>query len=300
MAPTTIITEKTPFLTNAQVLAKAPAAGAHAPVDAASNRYSFVPTITVVDALRDIGWFPIEVNQSGVYKDGKDGFQRHMIRFSNLKTTSLKMENRIDLVLYNSHDLTSILDLYAGIFRKVCANGLIAWDKMYNFKHKHIGFNMDDFLESARNLAGSMGNISDRIEDMQRIELEPQEQSFLATSALMLRFPGELADAPVNPVDLLQPRWSIDRGKTDLWTTFNTVQENVIKGGLPSQKRTETGRKRKPTRPITALKADLELNKALWFLTESMAAIKRGADPVAVRKDFTERYLDKAVGSDLN
>lgn len=78
------------------------------------------------------------------------------------------MENRIDLVLYNSYDLTSILDLYAGILRKVCANGLIAWDKMYNFKHKHIGFNMGEFLESARSLAGSMGNISGRIEDMQR------------------------------------------------------------------------------------------------------------------------------------
>lgn len=300
MTPTTIITEKSRFLTNAQVLAAAPAAGAHAPVDAASGRYSFVPTITVVDALRDIGWFPIEVNQAGVYKDSKDGFQRHMIRFSNLRTTSVKMENRIDLVLYNSHDLTSILDLYAGILRKICTNGLIAWDKMYNFKHKHIGFNMDEFLESARTLAGSTGKIADRIEDMQRIELEPQEQSFLATSALMLRFPGKLEDAPINPVDLLQPRRDVDRGKTDLWTTYNTVQENVIRGNLPSQKRTEKGRKRKPTRPITALKADLELNKALWFLTESMAAVKHGADPLAVRKDFAERYLNKAVGSDIN
>ena len=300
MTPTTIITEKSRFLTNAQVLAAAPAAGAHAPVDAASARYSFVPTITVVDALRDIGWFPIEVNQAGVYKDGKEGFQRHMIRFSNLRTTSVKMENRIDLVLYNSHDLTSILDLYAGILRKICSNGLVAWDKMFNFKHKHIGFNMDEFLESARTIAGNMGVISERIEDMQRIELESQEQSFLATSALMLRFPGKIEDAPINPVDLLQPRRNVDQGKNDLWTTYNTVQENVIKGHLPSQKLTKTGRKRKPTRPITALKADLELNKALWFLTESMAAVKHGADPLAVRKDFAERYLNKAVGSDIN
>ena len=52
------------LLSNYDIIKIAPAAGSSRPVMAASDRYSFVPTLTVVDALRDIGWFPIDVKQS--------------------------------------------------------------------------------------------------------------------------------------------------------------------------------------------------------------------------------------------
>lgn len=59
--------------------------------------------------------------------------------------------------------------------------------------------------------------------------------------------------------------------KTDLWTTANVVQENVIKGGVGGISAT-TGRRMK-TRAINSVGEDVRLNRALWSLTERMAEL---------------------------
>jgi hypothetical protein len=46
------MTAPTP-LTNDQIITFAPAAGSFEPIDGVSQRYSFVPTLTAVDLLRD-------------------------------------------------------------------------------------------------------------------------------------------------------------------------------------------------------------------------------------------------------
>ena len=50
-------------LTNDQIVTLAPAAGSLAPINGVSSRYSFVPTLTAVDLLRDAGWLPIRRNK---------------------------------------------------------------------------------------------------------------------------------------------------------------------------------------------------------------------------------------------
>ena len=106
----------TKSLTNEQITSLAPAAGSLEPINGVSKRYSFVPTLTAVDLLRDAGWFPIHAEQSGVRKVEREGFQRHLIRFAR---NGLSFDGeRVDLVLFNSHDrgcafklIASVLDL---------------------------------------------------------------------------------------------------------------------------------------------------------------------------------------------
>jgi hypothetical protein len=63
--------------------------------------------------------------------------------------------------------------------------------------------------------------------------------------------------------------------RADLWTTFNVVQENIIRGGLRGRKRSSNGRMRNmTTRPVKALDRNIKLNQALWVLTEKMAELK--------------------------
>ncbi|MEZ6593978.1 DUF932 domain-containing protein [Klebsiella pneumoniae] len=59
--------------------------------------------------------------------------------------------------------------------------------------------------------------------------------------------------------------------KDDIWTTYQRVQENLIKGGLPG--RTEKG-KRTTTRPVKAIDGDVKLNKALWLIAEKFRTLK--------------------------
>jgi len=65
------------------------------------------------------------------------------------------------------------------------------------------------------------------------------------------------------------PRRFEDRGN-DLWTTFNRIQENLMRGGLSGHNR--NGR-RLTTRPIAGVSENVRLNRALWTLTERMAQL---------------------------
>ncbi|MEI7352991.1 DUF932 domain-containing protein, partial [Pectobacterium parmentieri] len=62
-------------------------------------------------------------------------------------------------------------------------------------------------------------------------------------------------------------RWQDE--SNDLWTTYQRVQENLIKGGL-------TGRsvqgKQARTRAVKGIDGDIKLNRALWVMAETMLA----------------------------
>ena len=50
------MTHNISILSNDQIIEMAPAAGAWEPIEGVSSRYSFVPTVTAIDLLRDAGW----------------------------------------------------------------------------------------------------------------------------------------------------------------------------------------------------------------------------------------------------
>jgi len=265
------MTAPTP-LTNDQIITLAPAAGSFEPIDGVSARYSFVPTLTAVDLLRDAGWFPIHAEQSAVRVARREGYQRHLIRFAK---NGLSFDGeRVDMVLYNSHDRGCAFKLIASVWRQICGNGLMVASEFANFSHKHIGFKPDDFVHSAGEIASAAGTIAERVDEMKVIELTPDERGVFAQAAHSLVY-DEPDQAPIQPHQLLEERRYDDKGK-DLWTAFNLVQENLIKGGLKGTTRGSNGRMRRTTtRPVKALDRNIKLNQALWVLTEKMAELKQ-------------------------
>lgn len=65
---------------------------------------------------------------------------------------------------------------------------------------------------------------------------------------------------------ILSPRHWKDESN-DLWTTYQRIQENLIKGGLPG--RTNKGG-RTHTRAVKGIDGDVKLNRALWVMAENM------------------------------
>jgi ParB family transcriptional regulator, chromosome partitioning protein len=67
---------------------------------------------------------------------------------------------------------------------------------------------------------------------------------------------------------LLKPRRYGD-GAKDLWTTLNTIQENITKGGQRDYSRRRPDGDRMPkSRAIKGIDEDLRLNKALWHMAK--------------------------------
>jgi hypothetical protein len=260
-------------LTNDNIISLAPAAGSFQPVAKASSRYSFVPSLTVVDALRDVGWFPISAEQSSARQEERFGFQQHMIRFARAGVAT--KGERVDMLLWNSHDLGSSFKLITSVWRYACGNGLMVSSEFANFTHKHVGFDLDRLIGSALEIAEASASISEQVEAMKAITLTPDERGVFAASAHQLIY-EEHEQAPVRPDQLLKARRFDDRRMDDLWATFNIVQENIIKGGLRGLKFDEIGRHRRvTTRPVKALDRNVKLNQALWYLTEKMRELKR-------------------------
>jgi hypothetical protein len=258
-------------LTNEQIVTLAPATGAKAPHEMVSDRYSFVPTIEAVELLRSVGWLPTAAKQAGVRNNDRNGFQKHMIRF--IQDGMAADEERIDLVLHNSHDRGCAFKLAASVWRKICENGLMVSSELYNFSHKHIGFDSQAFMDSAYKIADGAGEIAARVGDLKTIELAPNEKGVFAMAAHQLVYDDPEA-APIRPEKLLCERRYDDKGN-DLWTTFNVVQENIMKGGIAGSKQGANGRVRRvKTRPVKSIDRDVKLNKALWVLTEEMAKLK--------------------------
>ncbi len=259
-------------LTNDQIVTLAPAAGSFEPIDGVSARYSFVPTLTAIDLLRDAGWFPIHAEQSAVRVARREGYQRHLIRFA--KSGLSFSGERVDLVLFNSHDRGCAFKLIASVWRQICGNGLMVASEFANFSHKHIGFSPDKFIHSAGEIASAAGTIAERVDEMKIIEMTPDERGVFAQAAHGLIY-DEPEQAPVQSNQLLHERRYDDKGN-DLWTTFNVVQENLMRGGLKGTTRGSNGRlRRATTRPVKSLDRNIKLNQALWFLTEKMAELKQ-------------------------
>ena len=256
-------------LSNSELIDRYPSIGTTKPIGKASARYSFVPTIKTIDYLRESGWLPIMAGESQVRKIEKNGFQRHMIRFT--RPDLVVNGHRMDLLLYNSHDTGSAFKLIGGVFRFVCSNGMVMGDKLAEFSHKHVGFSADAFIESAVKINGQLEKTAGVIDDWQAIELTRDEQGVFAQAAHQLIYDTP-EEAPIQADQLLKTRRFEDRGKEDLWTGFNVIQENAIKGGLRGRN-LKTGR-RTTTRPVKSIDKDRKLNQALWFLSTEMARLK--------------------------
>lgn len=81
------------------------------------------------------------------------------------------------------------------------------------------------------------------------------------------------ATTEVTPQMLLNARRSEDEG-SDLWRTFNRVQENATQG-FRGRYNWELRRRQRGVRAIKNIDGDVKINRALWSLAEKMATLKK-------------------------
>jgi hypothetical protein len=265
-------------LSNEEIQALAPSAFAGQPYQAMSDRYAFVPTSQVIDGMRSAGFNPVLASQSSSRIADKKNFTKHMIRFraNNSQLTNVG-DSDLETVLINSHDGTSRYVLMLGVFRLVCSNGLIVADSLVTaIKVRHIGNIIQSVIDGSLELIDQAPKIQKTIDTWRTITLTQDEQGVFAQKAHVLRFPEQestLAQA-IKPASLLKARRYDDTG-SDLWSTFNRVQENAIQGGMRGIVRNGFRLQRRTARSVTGIDQNVNLNKQLWQLAEETATLKQ-------------------------
>lgn len=256
-------------LSNEQIARYAPSVLAQEAHESRGERYTFIPTIEVLDGLRREGFQPFEVRQTRVRDQSKREHTKHLVRLRH-ESSITSAEEVPEIILLNSHDGSSSYQLLSGFFRFVCSNGLIAGDVCNDIRVRHSGNVVDDVIEGAVRVLDNVEEIAGRIDTYKSITLAPEEATVFANAALSLRWDED--KAPVQAEQVLRTRRWADN-KSDLWTTFNRVQENLLKGGLSA--RSATGR-RMSTRAVGGVNENVKLNRALWSLADGLAQLKSG------------------------
>ena len=256
-------------LTDDQIRAVAPSIFALDKHASRSDHYTYIPTGEVLTALRKEGFEPFMVCQTRVRQDDRRDFTKHMVRMRH--ATQVNDAEANEIVLLNSHDGTSSYQLISGLFRYVCSNGLVFGDTFSDVRVHHKGQIVDRVIEGAYEVLDGFDLVRERRDGMRAITLDTAEQAIFARAALALKYePDPVKPAPITETQVLAPRRG-DDVRSDLWSTFNRIQESLLNGGLLG--RGATGRRMR-TRPVQGIDQNLRLNRALWMLAEEMRHLK--------------------------
>lgn len=232
-----------------------------------SDRYAYIPTLDLINGMRAEGFMPVKVTQAGCRTEDKKGYGKHLIRFR--RHDQLEASEAREVIIVNSHDGSSGFHLMAGVFRLVCSNGLITGHTDNEIRIRHSGDAVSQVIEGACRIVKDFDQVTEAIEGMKAINLKPEYQLALGNAALSLRF-EDAENSGIQAAQIIRPR-RVEDQKTDLWTTFNAVQENIIRGGLRGLRIDENGRRaRIKTREVKGIDQSVALNRGLWVLAEEM------------------------------
>ena len=253
-------------LTDEQIEFVAPSVFAKEQHSSRSEKYAYIPTSFILSGLREQGFQPFFAAQSRTRDAGNAPFTKHMLRMRH--ASQINADSANEIILVNSHNGTSSYQLFAGVLRFVCKNGLICGEEIADYRVRHTGNVRDSVIDGAFEVLESFDRVDESMEAMKSISLDNCQQQAFAKAALTLRF-DSIEDAPVTEAAILTPRRLEDKG-SNLWTVFNRTQENLLKGGLRGRNKEH---KLVTTRAVNGMDASIKLNRALWVLSEEMAKL---------------------------
>jgi hypothetical protein len=196
-----------------------------------TERYTVVTTQDIVDSLLDTGFVLDDVKVARTRLEEKQGYEKHLVtmRYASMQTK----EGVPTVVIKNSHDGSSKLELYTGYIRLACLNGLIAGhDASISTRHKQSW--VDVITPFVHNYQQSVHNLMTQYATMKSRRMSYFDKKDFILDAAQLRF-GLNDYMDVRELDLI--RRTEDRGD-DLYRVFNRAQESLVKGEFTKINRT--------------------------------------------------------------
>ena len=270
------------FLTEDEIRSAAPSVFATTAHESRSARFKPIATIDVIRMLDQEGFGVVGAKQSVARLEDRKDFTKHMLRLRKKDEVQRRVGDTVfEVLLKNANDGTAAYDLLSGLFRIRCLNSLVAMDtQMSTQRVRHSGDVAPKVIEGVFSVVKDAERALNAPDQWGQLQLAAPEQMFLAEAAHAIRFPVDENNnqtTNVKPEQLLNVRRTGDAG-TDLWTVFNRLQENVVRGGLDNFGYNAEGRfRRAHTREVKGIDQSTALNRALWTLGEKMAQLKATA-----------------------
>lgn len=262
----------THFLTEDELKVKCPMAFKTQPTNPmVSDKYVMATTMDVVSDMAKLGWYPVEAKQCREKKNSKGIRSFHMIALQNPLVKVMDSNGNVEgwprIILTSSHDGFNSFTFRCGFYKFLCSNGLILSEAEFaKVSIRHINYSFEDLKTMITKVTIRIPEIIETINHMKGKILTKSEKYEIATSFFNIR-----KGLPINKkidndivLNILKPNRKEDENN-DLWSVFNTCQENVIKGNFSLK--TKNGMLRKQ-RPIKSIKKDLDFNQEFWKFSQ--------------------------------
>jgi len=237
-----------------------------------SERYNVIQHSAVGEAMAANGFALSTLSTGKARHADKADFQRTLARY---RGPEIAPGIFLDII-HDSKKMGRGVDrLLMGIYRVICTNGLFVGTNFFVHEIRHSGNTLDVLNQGILQALDHTKRLSDVITAMQGKELSQEQAVQFANDAARLLVPNNAVQVTHR---LLKPTRAEDDYR-DLWTTFNVVQENAMRGrqitytletvegnGLKKVRAMNT----RPIKPNTGKDADF--NQALFNLAVKLAA----------------------------
>ncbi len=230
-----------------------------------SARYKTVQTNLIAQKFKDMGFIVDSVTQRKSRKHAATGggYGKHMVRLSHPQLLKSNDHNdvKLQLIVTNSFDGSSTFKIQLGFFRFVCSNGMIVGETLESYAHKHTGMILEELDESIERIVAQTHKLSGIITAMKNTKMSEAQILSFKNEAMKLRS-EKLKDV----------QWTIRRAEdeqVDLYTVYNRIQEDLVRGGTGSVSVSGRVRALREIKGVDKLK---QLNERLFDLAVKYAA----------------------------
>ena len=237
------------------------------------ENYRHYNTSELINVMEQEGFYPVSASQVKVRKNAelRKQFAKHAIVFRD-QNVNQETGCAAQIVIVNSHDGSTSYRLYYGLYRFVCANGLMVGSEFASQRicHKGDRNTIEEIIRISREFADNAAKVNKQIERWAGIELTHEQQMEFAQKAMEYRWGDSKTIESYNAEDFIEAHNVEDSDNNSLWSVFNKVQENMMKGNV--QGINQRGR-RVRTRAIRNINRNIDMNKFLWNLAEEYEAV---------------------------
>ena len=250
------------------------------PSDSVSSRYEFISTSEAVNhVLTSEGDWKVTSTWSRRPRKSDPTKAMHAVTLTSdtLSFIDPRHDSRpvkLRCIISNSHDGTSGLNMFLGLFSFVCSNGLVVGRTeggaiaARHIISKNSGSKLDIIRNSFNGILEGFKSLPETVAEMARTNLSEEERFSFARDCVALRYGADdpkVSDESYLDRLLLPCRESDEKSENSVWTTYNIVQEKLTKGWSPSVCRKQRG--------LVNMSRNIGLNMGLWNKATSLITL---------------------------
>lgn len=202
-----------------------------------SPKYGFANSNAILETFKAQGWTVDSTQIAKVRNEADNGYQKHLVLLSNpnlprIAGLSADNESSVRLCLLNSHNASTSLQVFLGVLRIACLNGIIAGKGFRYFRAVHSANIIERLQQGISYVTQGVPELVQNVQYLQSVQLNIEHRIQLARLVLPARFEnvGGLLGYDLTCVE--RALRTADTAQ-DAYTVANRLQEYLIRGGIP-------------------------------------------------------------------